>query len=462
MSETAASFIAKSTIKAADLEHRRKINFNISKYNAVVPIGKSQFTDVNITRERAKNIKWDAIENLDKYLLEFEQKITARGATVIWANDTAEAQEAIGKICRERNCKTLVKSKSMVTEEIHLNDFLEASGIESVETDLGEYIQQLDGEPPYHIVTPAMHKSKEDVAKLFANKLGTKPDLTPEELTQVARIKLREKYTEAQVGVTGANFLIADVGGIAITENEGNGRLSCAWPKTHIAVVGIEKMIPSMHDLPLFWPLLATYGTGQKVTVYNSILTGPKQAGESDGPEEMFVILLDNGRTNLLANPTAREALYCIRCGACLNACPVYKNIGGHSYETTYSGPIGKVITPYLSGVDEYKHLSNASSLCGNCTEVCPMRINLHELLLDNRHEAVTQGTSTLAERVAWKAWMVASLNRPMMNMGNGKMKNWVFNKVFKGWAVHRSELDFTPKTFNEMWKEKTTSRPRP
>jgi len=462
MSETAASFIAKSTIKAADLEHRRKINFNISKYNAVVPIGKSQFTDVNITRERAKNIKWEAIEHLDKYLLEFEQKITARGATVIWANDTAEALEAIGKNCKERNCKTLVKSKSMVTEEIHLNDFLEASGIESVETDLGEYIQQLDGEPPYHIVTPAMHKSKEDVAKLFANKLGTKPDLTPEELTQVARIKLREKYTEAQVGVTGANFLIADVGGIAITENEGNGRLSCAWPKTHIAVVGIEKMIPSIHDLPLFWPLLATYGTGQKVTVYNSILTGPKQAGESDGPEEMFVILLDNGRTNLLANPTAREALYCIRCGACLNACPVYKNIGGHSYETTYSGPIGKVITPYLSGVDDYKHLSNASSLCGNCTEVCPMRINLHELLLDNRHEAVTQGTSTLAERVAWKAWMVASLNRPMMNMGNGKMKNWVVNKVFKGWAVHRSELDFTPKTFNEMWKEKTTSRPRP
>jgi L-lactate dehydrogenase complex protein LldF len=462
MSETAASFIAKSTIKAADLEHRRKINFNISKYNAVVPIGKSQFTDVNITRERAKNIKWEAIENLDKYLLEFEQKITARGATVIWANDTAEALEAIGKICKERNCKTLVKSKSMVTEEIHLNDFLEASGIESVETDLGEYIQQLDGEPPYHIVTPAMHKSKEDVAKLFATKLGTKPDLTPEELTQVARIKLREKYTEAQVGVTGANFLIADIGGIAITENEGNGRLSCAWPKTHIAVVGIEKVIPSIHDLPLFWPLLATYGTGQKVTVYNSILTGPKQANETDGPEEMFVILLDNGRTNLLANPTAREALYCIRCGACLNACPVYKNIGGHSYETTYSGPIGKVITPYLSGVDEYKHLSNASSLCGNCTEVCPMRINLHELLLDNRHEAVTQGTSTLAERVAWKAWMMASLNRPMMNMGNGKMKNWMVNKVFKGWAVHRSELDFTPKTFNEMWKEKTTSRQRP
>lgn len=454
MTDTAASFIAKSTVKAADLEHRRKINFNIGKYNAVVPIGKKQFTDVMQAREQAKNIKWDAIEHLDQYLLEFETKITARGAKVIWAEDTAQALDAIGAICKERNCKTLVKSKSMVTEEIHLNDYLEKNGIESVETDLGEYIQQLDGEAPYHIVTPAMHKSKEDVAKLFADKLGTRPDLTPEELTLVARQKLREKYVEAEVGVTGANFLIADIGGIAVTENEGNARLSCAFPKTHIVIVGIEKMIPSIGDLSLFWPLLSTFGTGQRVTVYNTIITGPKQSDETDGPEEMFVILLDNGRTNLLSNPTSREALYCIRCGACLNACPVYKNIGGHAYETTYSGPIGKVITPHLRGVDEYKHLSYASSLCGNCTEVCPVRINLHELLLDNRHEAVVQGSSTIAERVAWKAWKVASLNRMMMNMGNGKMKNWVVNKVFKGWSLHRSELDFSQKTFNELWKE--------
>lgn len=454
MTDTAASFIAKSTVKAADLEHRRKINFNISKYNAVVPIGKKQFTDVMQVREQAKNIKWDAIEHLDQYLLEFETKITARGAKIIWAEDTAQALDAIGAICKERNCKTLVKSKSMVTEEIHLNDYLEKNGIESVETDLGEYIQQLDGEAPYHIVTPAMHKSKEDVAKLFADKLGTRPDLTPEELTLVARQKLREKYVEAEVGVTGANFLIADIGGIAVTENEGNARLSCAFPKTHIVIVGIEKMIPSIGDLSLFWPLLSTFGTGQRVTVYNTIITGPKQSDETDGPEEMFVILLDNGRTNLLSNPTSREALYCIRCGACLNACPVYKNIGGHAYETTYSGPIGKVITPHLRGVDEYKHLSYASSLCGNCTEVCPVRINLHELLLDNRHEAVVQGSSTIAERVAWKAWKVASLNRVMMNMGNGKMKNWVVNKVFKGWSLHRSELDFSQKTFNELWKE--------
>jgi L-lactate dehydrogenase complex protein LldF len=366
-----------------------------------------------------------------------------------------QAQEAIGKICAEKECTTLVKSKSMVTEEIHLNQYLEQQGIESVETDLGEYIQQLDGEPPYHIVTPAMHKSKEDVAKLFAEKLGTPSNLTPTELTLVARQKLREKYVQAQVGVTGANFIVADIGGIAITENEGNARLSCSFPKTHIVVVGIEKVIPTMNDLAMFWPLLATFGTGQKVTVYNTIVTGPKQAFEVDGPEEMYVILLDNGRTNLLQNTKTREALYCIRCGACLNACPVYKNIGGHAYETTYSGPIGSVITPHLSGMNNYKHLSNASSLCGNCTEVCPVRINLHELLLENRHEAVFQGTSSIAERVAWKVWKSSSLNRKMMNMGNGRLKNFVVNNVFKGWKTHRSNLDFSEKTFNQLWQEK-------
>jgi L-lactate dehydrogenase complex protein LldF len=299
-----------------------------------------------------------------------------------------------------------------------------------------------------------MHKSKEDVAKLFAEKLGVPSGLSPEELTQVARQLLREKYVQAEVGVTGGNFILADVGGIAITENEGNARLSCSMPNTHIVVVGIEKVLPSINDLSLFWPLLGTYGTGQKVTVYNSIITGPRQANETDGPQEMYVILLDNGRTNLLANPTSREALYCIRCGACLNACPVYKNIGGHSYETTYSGPIGKVITPYLSGMEEYKHLSYASSLCGNCTEVCPVRINLHELLLDNRHEAVLQGNSSLAERIAWKAWKQSSLNRNMMNLGNGKLKNWIVNKIFTGWTANRNNLDFSPKTFNEMWRE--------
>jgi len=459
MSEHSQSFIAKSADKTADREHRRKINFNIGKYNAVVPKGKEQFINVNLAREKAKNLKWKAIENLDKMLESFEAKIAKRGAHVIWAEDAKQALEEIGKICTEKNCKTLVKSKSMVTEEIHLNKFLEARGIESVETDLGEYIQQLDGEPPYHIVTPAMHKSKEDVAKLFAEKLGTDPKLTPEQLTLVARDVLRKKYVEAEVGITGANFIIADIGGIAITENEGNARLSCSMPKTHIVVAGIEKVIPSMNDLALFWPLLATYGTGQKITVYSTIVTGPKQEKETDGPDEMYVILLDNGRTNILANEKSRESLYCIRCGACLNACPVYKNIGGHSYEATYSGPIGSVITPHLSGMKEWKHLSYASSLCGNCTEVCAVKINLHELLLENRHEAVDEGDSSFAERTGWKLWKQAMLKRSLMNMGNRTIKNWVVNTLLKGWKEHRSEMEFPKKSFNQMWKEKYGNR---
>jgi L-lactate dehydrogenase complex protein LldF len=374
---------------------------------------------------------------------------------VIWAENAKQALEEILKICREKNCKTIVKSKSMVTEEIHLNEFLKKYGIESIETDLGEYIQQLDEEPPYHIVTPAMHKSKEDIAKLFNEKLNSKPGLSADQLTLVARETLREKYVQAEIGITGANFIIADIGGIAVTENEGNARLSSAFPKTHIVITGIEKLIPSMTDLGLFWPLLATFGTGQQITSYNSIISGPRQEGEPDGPEEMYVILLDNGRTNILANAKARESLYCIRCGACLNACPVYKNIGGHAYETTYSGPIGAVITPHLKKMDEWKHLSYASSLCGNCTEVCAVKINLHELLLENRAEAVEAGASVWSERIAWKVWRKASLSRGMMNMGNGKMKNWMVNKIFTAWTSTRGDLNFAPKTFNELWREK-------
>lgn len=455
MSDSAASFIAKSTVKAGDIDHRNKINFNIGRYNAVVPLGKLQFEDLNLARERAKNIKWKSLEALDKQLENFEAALTRRGGKVIWAEDSQQALDEILLICKEKNCKSIVKSKSMVTEEIGLNEFLEHHGIQSVETDLGEYIQQLDDEPPYHIVTPAMHKSKEDVARLFSEKLNTKPGLSPEELTLVAREKLRKKYVEAEIGITGANFIISDIGAIAVTENEGNARLSCAFPKTHIAIVGIEKMIPSLTDLSIFWPLLATYGTGQRITVYNTIVCGPKQPTEKDGPDEMYVILIDNGRTNILANEKARESLYCIRCGACLNACPVYKNIGGHSYTATYSGPIGSVITPQMKNMNEWKHLSYASSLCGNCTEVCAVKINLHELLLENRYEAVEQGSANWSEKLAWKAWKRASLHRALMNRGNASIKNWLVNKLVKGWTAHRAPIKFAEKTFNEMWKER-------
>lgn len=458
MKDEVVNFIAKSAVKSKDLDHRGKIRFNIGKYNAVVPSGKSQFIEVDLVREKAKNTKWKVMENLDEYLEQFERQFTLNGGKVIWAEDADQARAAILKICKEKNCKTIVKSKSMATEEIHLNDFVAKHGIESVETDLGEYIQQLDGEAPYHIVTPAMHKSKEDVAKLFAEKLGTDIHLTPEQLTLVAREKLREKYVQAEVGITGANFIIADTGSVAVTENEGNGRLSSSWPSTHIVLVGIEKVIPSINDLSYFWPLLATYGTGQKITVYNSIFSGPRQAGETDGPTEMYVILLDNGRTNLLHHKT-RESLYCIRCGACLNACPVYKNIGGHTYGTTYSGPIGSVITPHLKEMGEWKHLSFASSLCGNCTEVCAVKINLHELLLENRYESVANGNSGLMERLAWKMWRVGSLNRSMMNTGKASMKNWIIARMVKGWTSERSPLVFPEKTFNQLWKEKIKNK---
>ncbi len=448
-------FLAKSKIKAEDLEHKRKVAFNIQKYNDAVVRGKQQFVNLELARQKAKNIKWKAIEQLDTLLEQFEKKFTANGGKVIWAETAEEAQEAILQICREKNTKQVVKAKSMVTEEIHLNDFLGRNGIESVETDLGEYIQQLDGEPPYHIVTPAMHKSKEDVARVFHEKLGTDPNLSPSEITMIARKNLRQKYITAEVGVTGGNFLLADVGGVCVTENEGNGRLCSSFPKTHIAVVGIEKMLPSINDLPLFWPLLATFGTGQNMTVYNTVFTGPARANETDGPTEMYVILLDNGRTNLLKREV-RESMYCIRCGSCLNACPVYKNIGGHAYGTTYSGPIGAVITPHLSGMAEHKHLSYASSLCGNCTEVCPLKINIHEMLLENRHMAVNQNLNTIGEKATWAGWEQAMLHRPLLNIASTGIKNKTVNSIFKDtWVQHRAPLRFAEKSFNKLWKER-------
>lgn len=457
MNATEKTFLAKSEIKSGDLDHRRKINFNMAQYHKAYDNGKLQFSDIETARERAKNIKWKAIENLDRYLERFETRFTARGGKVIWAENTAQAQAEILKICKAKSAKTIVKSKSMVTEEIQLNAFLEENNIESIETDLGEYIQQLDGEPPYHIVTPAMHKSKEDIARLFHDKLQVKPNLSPAQMTQVAREKLREKFTSAEIGITGANFLLADTGGIAITENEGNARLSTSFPKTHIAIAGIEKMIPSLKDLALFWPMLATFGSGKTITAFNTILTGPKQEKEMDGPEEMYVILLDNGRTNLLFEEEEREGLYCIRCGACLNACPVYKNIGGHAYGTTYSGPIGSVITPHLRGMEQYKHLSYASSLCGACTAACPVKINLHEMLLINRNKSVKQHLGSRSEKLAWFLWKQASLSRNLMNLAGGKTKNKVISKMFrKSWGEKRALPEFAPKSFNERWKEQS------
>jgi L-lactate dehydrogenase complex protein LldF len=350
--------------------------------------------------------------------------------------------------------KTVVKAKSMTTEEIHVNEALTAENIESLETDLGEVIVQLRNESPYHIVTPAMHLSKEDVAKTFNEKFNLPLTSTPKEITAFVRERLREKYQIADVGITGANFLIADTGSVCVTENEGNALMSISFPKVQIAIAGIEKIIPTLTDLDLFWPLLATHGTGQNITVYNSISTGPRQEGELDGPDEMYVILLDNGRTNLLAQQEQRQALSCIRCGACLNGCPIYKGVGGHAYGATYSGPIGAVITPHLKGMEEYKHLSYASSLCGKCTEVCPVKIDIHKLLLYNRHDAVQENLNPFSEKFMFNIWKKGMLNRKLMNGGGSKIKNFMLRNFFRSsWGDRRELPQVAPKSFNEMWK---------
>lgn len=455
MTNLAADFLITSNSKSFDLDHRRIINFNIGRYNTAVETGLSKFANLENSKRKANVIKWKVMENLDKLLPEFEANFQKKGGKVIWANDADEANREILNIIKKSNAKTVIKSKSMATEEVHLNEFLKENQIQSIESDLGEYIIQLLDQKPYHIVTPAMHLSKEDIARLFNRKFGTPADATPEQLTLKARELLREKYTTADVGITGGNFLIADSGSIALTENEGNARLTTTFPKIHIALVGIEKIIPTMADLDLFWPLLASHGTGQNLTVYNTILGGPRQEGETDGPEEMYVILLDNGRTNLLAQKEQRQGLYCIRCGACLNACPVYKNIGGHSYETTYSGPIGSIITPHLQGMQEFKHLSYASSLCGKCSEVCPVKIDIHKMLLLNRRDAVQEGLVTKSERWGWYGWKRGMLKRKMMDMLSGKTKNWVLKKFFsKSWGNYRQMPEVAPKSFSKQWME--------
>lgn len=456
MSEVLKEFTKKAQKKAFDKDHRKIIKFNISRYNNAVIEGKKQYVNLELARKRAEALKQKSINELDDYLIEFEGKFTERGGKVIWAPEAKDAIKEILSILKKHRAKTVVKSKSMTTEEIEFNEALKKKKIESLETDLGEYIVQIADEKPYHIVTPAMHKSKENIAELFNEKFGTDKNSSPEELTAFVRDLLREKFTEADVGVTGANFIISDIGAIGLTENEGNGLMSVSFPKVHIVIVGIEKVIPSLEDLDLFLPLLATNGTGQKITVYNSIISGPKQENEVDGPEEMYVILLDNKRTELLKHKIQRVALNCIRCGACLNACPVYKNIGGHTFGTTYSGPIGSVISPFMNGIKDYKHLSFASSLCGKCSDVCPVRIPLHELLLYNRNYFVRKKHTTGIERLSMYGYKKVMKKRSLLDMSSGSTKNF-FMKIFvkKTWGPRRELPIVEQKSFNKLWKEK-------
>lgn len=449
-------FLEAAEKKSIDVNHRKTLQFNISQYDKKVVEGKEQFLNLDLAKTRAAAIKQKSIDNLEKYLIEFERNFIKQGGKVIWAQDSEEAIKEVLQIMKKAKAKIVVKAKSMTTEEVNFNEELANAGIESIETDLGEYIVQLRNEAPYHIVTPAMHLSKEQVAQTFNEKKGTPLNYTPEQITNFVRMELRKKYSKAEVGVSGGNFLIADSGAIAVTENEGNGLLSMAFPKVQIVVVGIEKIIPSIYDLDLFWPLLATYGTGQQLTVYNTIYSGPKQTGETDGPDEMYVILLDNGRTTILAETEQRRALSCIRCGACLNACPVYNTIGGHAYGSTYSGPIGSIITPHFKGIEEFKHLSFASTMCGKCTEVCPVKIDIHKLLLENRKLSVEKGLSTKTENWVWHFWKKAMLKRSKMDKGGPKIKNFMLKQFFKKqWGERRDLPEIAQKSFNQIWRER-------
>jgi L-lactate dehydrogenase complex protein LldF len=408
--------------------------------------------DYQELRQQAHELKKHTLDHLDHYLEQLERNVVERGGKVVWANTAAEACDFVERLARDRGVKIAVKSKSMVTEEIHLNERLERAGIEVVETDLGEYIIQLSGEKPYHIIAPALHKTREQVAEL----LGAAPDATAEQLTAIARRVLREKFLSAGMGITGANFLVADSGAVVVVENEGNARLTSSAPKIHVAIAGIEKIVPRAQDLAVFLKLLGRSATGQPLSVYTSMLAGPRREGEPDGPEEFYLVLLDNGRTKILADESKRQSLYCIRCGACLNACPVYRKIGGYSYPWVYSGPIGKILTPQFMGRDRDPWLPFASSLCGACAEVCPVKIEIPRILLELRREiAATHAKSGEALAFRLFAWIMRHPRIYEQFRWVRRLKKLPAAGPLKAWLSQRDLPELPARSFREQWKDR-------
>ena len=429
--------------------------------------------DYQELRTQANAIKAHALANLDYYLEQFEANVEAHGGKVVFAKDATEVSDFILSLAKERGARLIVKSKSMTTEEIDLNERLEHHGLESVETDLGEYILQLAHERPYHIVAPALHKTRYEVADIFASRLHVGRETVIEKQTAIARSVLREKFLAADIGITGANFLVADSGAVVIVENEGNARLSTSAPKIHIAIAGIEKVIPRAQDVVTFLKLLARSATGQALSVYTSFLSGPRRKDEIDGPDEFYVVLLDNGRTKVLADREKRQSLYCIRCGACLNTCPVYRKIGGHSFPWVYSGPIGAIITPQFMGVSHEPGLPFASSLCGACAQVCPVKIDIPKVLLDLRSEvkkSETREKQNRIEKLAFRmfAWvmthpriyeMAGRIAASMAPSGSG---GWIHSvprgmdiAPVRAWLSQRDLPPVPSKSFREMWRRR-------
>ena len=404
-------------------------------------------------RTHARAIKDEVLLHLDRYLEEFVRNAEGCGAKVHWARDAAEANAIICRLATERQARIIVKSKSMTTEETHLNDALEAAGMQVVETDLGEYIIQLAEETPSHIIAPAIHKTKQQVAELFTNELGMPPTDDLAQLTRTARTTLRDRFAAADVGISGVNFGIAETGTIVIVENEGNIRLTTSLPRMHIALMGIEKVIPRFADLDIFLKLLPRSGTGQRLTTYQSFITGTKRQPSDEGPEELHIVLLDNGRSRMLAHPVTRQSLACIRCGACLNACPVYQQIGGHAYGSVYPGPIGAVITPQLMGIEKTSQLPYASSLCGACREVCPVKIDIPRLLLHLRAE-ITPRKGGMRERLAFKMWARIMTNPALYKLSSvaGRIVQRVI-PISRAWTNGRDLRPIESKSFRELWR---------
>ena len=426
----------------------------------------AEFAGMDATRDEARRIRLHTLANLGRYLGQFGEAITSSGGTVHWAADAAEANEIITGIARASGATSVVKSKSMVTEEIELNEALAAAGIEAVETDLGEFIIQIAGDRPSHIIAPVVHKTRGDIGELFRDHLGIDYTDDPEELNAAARRHLRTIFLEADMGISGVNFGVAESGAICLVTNEGNGRLTTTAPRVHVAVMGMERVVPTFRDLGVMLEVLARSATGQKLTSYSTVVTGPRRPGDPDGPDEFHVVVLDNGRSDVLGESTA-EVLACIRCGACLNVCPVYRESGGHAYGATYAGPVGAVLTPSLLGLREWGDLAYASSLCGACLEVCPIRIDLPAMLVELRSRYADEGLADrslerLIGRYAAAATRPAAF-RALLRAGGllGRIPRskdgWITSLPFmgKGWTEYRDLPRPDPRSFHRRWKER-------
>lgn len=414
--------------------------------------------DADAWRDWARDLKSHVLTHLDTYLEEAEDRLTENGARVHWAETAEDACAVVASIARRTGARRIVKAKSMLTEEIALNGHLEALGLEVRETDLGEFIIQLLGEPPSHIVGPSLHRSLEDCRRLFHERFGTPRDAPPEALAATARRVLRDDFLRADLGVSGANFLVAETGTVALIENEGNIRICTSIPRVHVALVGIEKLVPRLDDLACLVQLTARSATGQPIGNYVSLLQGPRRPGEPDGPEEVHVVLVDNGRSRLLADPVTWEALRCVRCGACLNICPVYRQTGGHAYGWAYSGPIGAILAPGLLGLDEAMPLPWASSLCGACADTCPVRIPIPELLVYWRERASEAGLTPRAERWAMGAYATLAEWPAAFGAASSALRRLPLEKggralpVLGGWVRERAAPPPDPERFSSMW----------